>query len=205
VVRGICRRALVYLRCPSETANCHLDEAYVGALTEPVAAGQYVMMADTGLGMDRSTLERAFEPFFTTKDVGKGTGLGLSQVYGFVRQSAGHVRIYSELGEGTTVKIYLPRHVGADEDPAEISRSSDPTRAIGAESDLLVEDDEALRAYGVELLNDLGYNVLAAANAAAALEIIDRGHEIDLLFADVMMPGGMVANWPTRPCVAGRA
>jgi CheY-like chemotaxis protein len=180
-------------RMTIETANCHLDEAYVGALTEPVSAGQYVMIAvaDSGLGMDRSTLERAFEPFFTTKDVGKGTGLGLSQVYGFVRQSAGHVRIYSELGEGTTVKIYLPRHVGADEDPAEISRPSDPTRAIGAESVLLVEDDDALRAYGVELLNDLGYNVLAAANAATALEIIDRGHEIDLLFTDVVMPGGM--------------
>jgi CheY-like chemotaxis protein len=180
-------------RMTIETGNCHLDEAYVGALTEPVSAGQYVMIAvaDSGHGMDRSTLERAFEPFFTTKDVGKGTGLGLSQVYGFVRQSAGHVRIYSELGEGTTVKIYLPRHLGADEDPAEISRPSDPARAIGAESVLLVEDDDALRAYGVELLNDLGYNVLAATNAAGALEIIDRGHEIDLLFTDVVMPGGM--------------
>jgi PAS domain S-box-containing protein len=180
-------------RMTIETANCHLDEAYVDALTEPVSAGQYVMIAvaDSGLGMDRSTLEKAFEPFFTTKDVGKGTGLGLSQVYGFVRQSAGHVRIYSELGEGSTVKIYLPRHVGADEDPTEISRPSDPIRAIGAESVLLVEDDDALRAYGVELLNDLGYNVLAAANAASALEIIDRGHEIDLLFTDVVMPGGM--------------
>jgi PAS domain S-box-containing protein len=176
-----------------ETANCHLDEAYVGGLTEPVAVGQYVMIAvaDSGLGMDRSTLERAFEPFFTTKSVGKGTGLGLSQVYGFVRQSGGHVRIYSELGEGTTAKIYLPRHLGADEDTAEISRPSDPIHAIGAESILLVEDDEALRAYGVELLNDLGYNVLSAANAASALEIIDRGHKIDLLFTDVVMPGGM--------------
>jgi signal transduction histidine kinase len=180
-------------RMTIETANCHLDDAYVSALTEPISVGQYVMIAvaDTGLGMDRDTMERAFEPFFTTKDVGKGTGLGLSQVYGFVRQSAGHVRIYSELGEGTTVKIYLPRHVGADEDPVEISRPSDPMRAIGAETVLLVEDDDALRAYGVELLNDLGYNVLAAANAAGALEMIDRGHEIDLLFTDVVMPGGM--------------
>jgi PAS domain S-box-containing protein len=176
-----------------ETANCHLDEAYVSGLTEPVSAGQYLMIAvaDSGLGMDRTTLARAFEPFFTTKGVGKGTGLGLSQVYGFVRQSEGHVRIYSELGEGTTVKIYLPRHVGAEEHAAEISRSSDPIHAIGAESILIVEDDEALRAYGVELLNDLGYNVLAAANAAGALEIIERGHKIDLLFTDVVMPGGM--------------
>jgi PAS domain S-box-containing protein len=176
-----------------ETANCHLDEAYVSGLTEPVSAGQYVMIAvaDSGLGMDRATLERAFEPFFTTKGVGKGTGLGLSQVYGFVRQSAGHVRIYSELGEGTTVKIYLPRHVGAEEKATEISRPSDPIHAIGAESILLVEDDDALRAYGVELLNDLGYSVLAAANAAGALEIIERGHKINLLFTDVVIPGGM--------------
>jgi PAS domain S-box-containing protein len=176
-----------------ETANCHLDEAYVSGLTEPVSVGQYVMIAvaDSGLGMAPATLERAFEPFFTTKGVGKGTGLGLSQVYGFVRQSAGHVRIYSELGEGTTVKIYLPRHVGAEEHATEISGPSDPIRAIGGESILLVEDDDALRAYGVELLNDLGYSVLAAANAAGALEIVERGHKIDLLFTDVVMPGGM--------------
>jgi PAS domain S-box-containing protein len=176
-----------------ETANCHLDEAYVRDLTEPLSAGQYVMIAvaDSGMGMDRSTVERAFEPFFTTKGVGKGTGLGLSQVYGFVHQSAGHVRIYSEPSEGTIVKIYLPRHRGVEEHPAEISRPNDPIQAIGAESILLVEDDDALRAYGLELLNDLGYNVLAAANAAGALEIIDRGHKIDLLFTDVVMPGGM--------------
>jgi len=176
-----------------ETANCYLDEAYVAHLTEPVAAGQYVMVAvaDTGAGMDRTTLERAFEPFFTTKGVDKGTGLGLSQVYGFVRQSAGHVRIYSEPGEGTTVKIYLPRQVGAEEHAAEISRPNDPIHANGAESILLVEDDDALRAYGAELLNDLGYAVLVAANAGAALEIIERGHPIDLLFTDVVMPGGM--------------
>jgi PAS domain S-box-containing protein len=176
-----------------ETANCHLDEAYVSGLTEPVSPGQYVMIAvaDSGVGMDRSTLERAFEPFFTTKGVGKGTGLGLSQVYGFVHQSAGHVRIYSELGVGTTVKIYLPRHLGEEEHAAEIGRPSDPIHAIGPESILLVEDDDALRAYGVELLNDLGYSVLAAADGASALEIIDRGHPIDLLFTDVVMPGGM--------------
>jgi CheY-like chemotaxis protein len=141
--------------------------------------------------MDRPTLERVFEPFFTTKGVGKGTGLGLSQVYGFIRQSAGHVRIYSEVGEGTTVKLYLPRHAGAEEDAAEIDRSGAASRAIGAESVLVCEDDDALRVYAVELLSDLGYSVLAAPNAAAALEIIDRGHDVDLLFTDVVMPGGM--------------
>jgi signal transduction histidine kinase len=101
-----------------ETANCHLDDAYVGKLAEPVKAGQYVMISvsDTGEGMDRATLERAFQPFFTTKEIGKGTGLGLSQVYGFVRQSAGHVAIYSELGEGTAIKVYLPRHHGENEE-----------------------------------------------------------------------------------------
>ena len=175
-----------------ETANSYLDEGYVDALAEPVRAGQYVMIAvaDSGIGMDQATLERVFEPFFTTKGVGKGTGLGLSQVYGFVRQSAGHVKIYSELGEGTTVKIYLPRHAGA-EHPEEIDALDGASRAIGAESILVVEDDDALRVYGVEVLSDLGYSVLAASNAAVALEIIDRGHPIDVLFTDVVMPGGM--------------
>jgi len=176
-----------------ETANCYLDRSYVDGLTEPLEPGQYVMIAvaDTGAGMDRSTIEKAFEPFFTTKGVGKGTGLGLSQVYGFVRQSAGHVKIYSEIGEGTTVKIYLPRHHGQEEQEEESDRSGDPHHAVGAETVLVVEDDDALRMYDVEILNDLGYNVLPAANAAAALEILDRGHKIDLLFTDVVMPGGM--------------
>jgi CheY-like chemotaxis protein len=115
----------------------------------------------------------------------------LSQVYGFVRQSAGHVKIYSEIGEGTTVKIYLPRHHGQEEQEEESDRSGDAHHAVGAETVLVVEDDDALRMYDVEILNDLGYNVLPAANAAAALEILSRGHKIDLLFTDVVMPGGM--------------
>jgi PAS domain S-box-containing protein len=176
-----------------ETANCYLDEAYVSALSEPVRAGQYVMVAvaDTGTGMERSTLERAFEPFYTTKGAGKGTGLGLSQVYGFVRQTGGHVAVYSELGEGTTIKIYLPRHFGDEDRVEDQRRSRDQVRAIGAESILVVEDDDALRLYTVEILNDLGYSVLAAPNGRAALEIIDRGQKVDLLFTDIVMPGGM--------------
>ena len=175
-----------------ETTNAHLDDAYVRKLAEPVKAGQYVMISvsDTGTGMDASTLERAFEPFFTTKGVGKGTGLGLSQVYGFVRQSSGHLAIYSELGEGATVKIYLPRYHG-EEDLVEQSHRSGDSQSLGAETILVVEDDEALRLYTLEVLSDLGYSVLAAANAAAALDIIGRSPDIDLLFTDIVMPGGM--------------
>ena len=176
-----------------ETGNAHLDDAYVRKLAEPVKAGQYVMISvsDTGAGMDATTLERAFEPFFTTKGIGKGTGLGLSQVYGFVRQSSGHVAIYSEVGEGTTVKIYLPRYHGEEEVVEESRGSANDRKSLGAETILVVEDDEALRLYTVETLGDLGYSVVAAANAAAALEIIGRGPEIDLLFTDIVMPGGM--------------
>jgi PAS domain S-box-containing protein len=176
-----------------ETANCYLDEAYVASVTEPVAPGQYVMIAvaDTGSGMDAAALEQAFEPFFTTKGVGKGTGLGLSQVYGFVRQSSGHVRIYSELDHGATVKIYLPRHLSEEDDVEELGGSDDTSGAIGVETILVVEDDEQLRYYAIEALGDLGYRVLAAGNGAAALDILTQGHKIDLLFTDVIMPGGM--------------
>ena len=176
-----------------ETANSHLDSAYIDKLAEPVKAGQYVMISvsDTGAGMDRATAERAFEPFFTTKGVGKGTGLGLSQVYGFVRQSAGHVAIYSEVGEGTVVKIYLPRHHGAEESVREPVRVDGGVKAVGAETILVVEDEEALRQYTVDILSELGYAVLAAANGAAALDILKSHDDIDLLFTDIVMPGGM--------------
>jgi PAS domain S-box-containing protein len=175
-----------------ETANCYLDEAYVATLAEPVTHGQYVLIAvtDTGFGMDRETAEKAFEPFFTTKDIGKGTGLGLSQVYGFVRQSAGHVKIYSEPGEGTTVKIYLPRHFGPT-DRTTVDAVPEAARAIGTETILVVEDDEDLRIYAIEILRELGYRVLEAANGADALAILDRGGDIDLLLTDVVMPGGL--------------
>ncbi|MDB5410205.1 MAG: hypothetical protein JWL84_5117 [Rhodospirillales bacterium] len=175
-----------------ETANSYLDHAYVDPLMEPVEAGQYVMIAvaDTGGGMDRATRERAFDPFFTTKGIGKGTGLGLSQVYGFVRQSGGHVRIYSEIGEGTTVKIYLRRHVGEAEAAEDKGRQREAPRAIGAETILVVEDDDAVRAYTTEVLAELGYAVLEARDGASALQVLES-HRIDLLFTDVVMPGGM--------------
>ena len=174
-----------------ETANCYLDKSYVISLPEPVAVGQYVMIAvaDGGIGMDQATVERVFEPFFTTKAIGKGTGLGLSQVYGFVRQSCGHVSIYSEVGEGTTVKIYLPRFVGA-EDQVEDDRQV-ATRRNGTETVLVVEDDEALRTYTVETLTELGYRVLSASNAKTALEALNRENPVHLLFTDVVMPGGI--------------
>ncbi|CAN5364300.1 response regulator [soil metagenome] len=175
-----------------ETGNCYLDQAYVDALAEPVQSGQYVLIAvaDTGSGMSRDALEHAFEPFFTTKPAGRGTGLGLSQVYGFVRQSSGHVRIYSEIGEGTTVKLYLPRHLGSV-DVAAVATRTAPAGAIGRETILVVEDDEALRTYAVEVLGELGYHTFSAANGAAALAVLEGEPDIDLLFTDVVMPGGM--------------
>jgi signal transduction histidine kinase len=175
-----------------ESANAYLDQNYVDTLSEPVQAGQYVMIAvaDTGHGMDRATRERAFDPFFTTKEVGKGTGLGLSQVYGFVRQSGGHVRVYSEIGEGTTVKIYLRRHLGAAEEDSERSPESSAPRAIAAETILVVEDDVGLRAYTTEILIELGYGVLQAHDGPSALLMLER-NRVDLLFTDVVMPGGL--------------
>ena len=175
-----------------ETSNAHLDEAYVTALTEPVAPGQYVLIAvsDTGTGMDSTTLERVFEPFFTTKDLGKGTGLGLSQVYGFVRQSGGHIRLYSELGHGTCVKLYLPRAPASlkDETPAP---SFTLSTEGGPETILVVEDDETLREFSSGALRELGYNVLIAASGQAALDLLDANPQVDLLFTDVVLPEGM--------------
>jgi PAS domain S-box-containing protein len=176
-----------------ETANCYLDDSYVASLPEPVTPGQYVMIAvaDTGVGMEREVLDRAFEPFFTTKESGKGTGLGLSQVYGFVRQSSGNVRIYSEPDEGTTVKIYLLRHYGAEEHEDHSDRATESRGAVGGETILVVEDDEELRAYVVEILTELGYRVLDAPNAATALAVVERENTLDLLFTDVVIRGEM--------------
>jgi PAS domain S-box-containing protein len=175
-----------------ETANTFLDQAYVARLPEPVETGQYVMIAvaDTGAGMDQATRERAFDPFFTTKGIGKGTGLGLSQVYGFVRQSGGHVRIYSEVGEGTTLKIYLPRHTGGEAAVRDTGPAQGMPRAVGRESILVVEDDDGLRGYTVDILTELGYRVIEANNGPSALQMLAQ-HKVDLLFTDVVMPGGM--------------
>ncbi len=184
-----------------ETANTHLDEAYAAHHTE-VAPGQYVMIAvsDTGVGMDPETLDKVFEPFFTTKPVGKGTGLGLSQVYGFVKQSGGHVKIYSEPGRGTTVRLHLPRYLGEEDAPSD---EDEPLAPEGeSETILIVEDDEDVRSYSVESLRELGYRVLEAHDGPAALRILERDQAIDLLFTDVVLPNGLtgaqIAAWPWR-------
>jgi PAS domain S-box-containing protein len=176
-------------RITIETANCHLDDAYAREHVE-VAAGQYVMVAvsDTGVGMSADTIARAFEPFFTTKEIGKGTGLGLSQTFGYVKQSGGHIKIYSELGEGTTIKVYLPRHYG-EGDVAKImpARMGAP-RGAASETVLIVEDDNRLREIARAMLQELGYLVVDAASAAEALEVLKSDANVSLLLTDIVMP-----------------
>lgn len=176
-------------RLTIETANASLDENYI-LEHEGVSPGQYVLIAvtDTGSGMPPDVVSRAFDPFFTTKKVGLGTGLGLSQVYGFVKQSSGHIKIYSEPGQGTTIKIYLPRYYGADTPPPN-ARATRPMPA-GSSTDviLVVEDEERLRQMTVDTLVELGYSVFDAGHARDALAIIDAHPEITLLFTDIMMP-----------------
>ena len=179
-------------RLTIEVGNAFLDDDYVRGQVD-VKPGQYVMLAvsDTGCGMTPQVLAQVFQPFFSTKPTGSGTGLGLSMVYGFVRQSGGHVKIYSEPGHGTTVKLYLPRaHEGADAVDATPGSGTD---AGGDETVLVVEDDAAVRGATVEMLQELGYRVLKAGDADQALVVIDDAvaHHaaIDLLFTDVVMPG----------------
>ncbi|MEN3953351.1 PAS domain S-box protein [Iodidimonas sp. SYSU 1G8] len=176
-------------RLTIETANTHLDRAYA-ALHDEVVAGQYVMIAvaDTGAGMTPEVMARAFEPFFTTKDVGKGSGLGLSMVYGFAKQSGGHIKIYSELGQGTVAKLYLPRTL----QPQPEVRA--PTGALargGTECILLVEDDDLVRDHVSDQLKTFGYRVVAVANGPDALEALQEMADFDLLFTDVVMPRGL--------------
>ncbi len=176
-------------RLTVETQNAHLDARYAAAHLG-VPPGQYVLIAvtDTGSGMPEAVIARAFDPFFTTKEVGKGTGLGLSQVYGFVKQSGGHVKIYSEPGQGTTVKVYLPRLLNAAEDaPEEASAPGLPT-GDAQEIILIVEDEPAVRQFSVDALGELGYRVLEADGAATALRLLDLHPEITLMFTDVVMP-----------------
>ncbi|MBI4725190.1 MAG: response regulator [Rhodomicrobium sp.] len=172
-----------------ETGNSYLDEAYV-AREAGVASGQYVAICvtDTGCGMPREIAERAFDPFFTTKRNGKGTGLGLSQVFGFVRQSGGHVKIYSEPGHGTAVKVYLPRYFGpAAQKDRDVQDPAEGLRGYGTV--LIVEDEDAVRNFSKQALQELGYMVVDACSGPAALELLEKHPEITLLLTDIIMPG----------------
>ena len=171
-----------------ETSNAYLDDEYCRH-HEGILPGQYVVTAvtDNGTGMPPEIVDKAFEPFFTTKETGKGTGLGLSQVYGFIKQSGGHVKIYSEAGEGTTIKLYLPRHVGddailPDDEPVGSERGR-------GETILVVEDDEGVRQYASEILRDLNYQIIEAKDSASAMRLLDADKQFDLLLTDVVLPG----------------
>ena len=173
-----------------ESANVFADENY-SRFNPEIAPGQYVAIcvSDNGVGMPSDVLERAFEPFYTTKEPGHGTGLGLSQVYGFVKQSGGHIKIYSEVGQGTTVKIYLPRLRGkaAEDEPEE---QNEEIGAEGSETILVVEDDAEVRAYLSEALRNLNYSVFTAPNMETGLDVLRKQGRIDLLLTDIVMPGG---------------
>lgn len=172
-----------------ETANAHVDDSYAARYPE-VSAGQYVLISvtDTGVGMTADVMSRAFDPFFTTKPLGEGTGLGLSQVFGFVKQSGGHIKLYSEVGDGTTVKIYLPRLVSA----SAIAETPEPQVEPAGHSDetvLVVEDEDDVRVYSTETLRELGYSVLDAQDGTSALHLLEQHPEVNLLFTDVGLPG----------------
>lgn len=173
-----------------EAGNASLDDKYV-QLHGDAEPGQYVMLAvtDTGSGMTPDVVEKAFNPFFTTKEPGSGTGLGLSMVYGLVKQSGGHINIYSEVDVGTTVRVYLPRTRAAEETNTEMALSTPPANFGKADTILVVEDDAIVRATAVETLQELGFTVLQATNADHALAVVESGVKIDLLFTDVVMPG----------------
>jgi CheY-like chemotaxis protein len=180
-------------RLTIETGNTALDISYADQ-NPGVIPGQYILVAvsDTGSGISAENLSRVFDPFFTTKEVGKGTGLGLSMVYGFAKQSQGHVKIYSELGHGTSVKLYLP-HANQKSEPS--SQYQAPIADLrGSEVILLVEDNEPVREFAKSQLVDLGYRVLEATNGKDALKVLGKHKDIDLLFTDVVMPGGLTGR-----------
>jgi CheY-like chemotaxis protein len=186
------------------TRNVSLDEAYVAAQPD-LRAGDFVVIevADSGTGMAADIVSQIFEPFFSTKEEGKGSGLGLSMVFGFIKQSGGHVTVYSEPGHGSSFKIYLPRTAG--DASFEDNQAADPVPRGRAEMILVVEDNEAMRSVVVKQLGSLGYRVVEAENAMQALDIIASDRPIDLLFTDIIMAGAMdgfalaeeaVRRWP---------
>lgn len=190
-------------RLTIETFNAHLDDHYA-AEHVGVPQGQYVLLAvtDTGLGMTEAQIGRAFEPFFTTKSAGQGTGLGLAQVYGFLKQSGGHARIYSEVGHGTTLKLYFPRHMEAVQ-PQPVASSEAAPLGTRNETVLVVEDQPRVRELTAQGLRELGYTVLEADGAEAALAILQSRQDIALLFTDVVMPkmdGRKLANEAVKLC-----
>jgi CheY-like chemotaxis protein len=193
-------------RLTIETKNVHLDADYA-RVNPDVVPGDFVLIevSDTGAGMDAETLTRVFEPFFTTKDAGRGTGLGLSMVFGFVKQSAGHIKIYSEVGHGTTVRIYLPR-ADAALPVAETKAAAAPAEPQRhGETILVVEDNADVRGTVVNQLAGLGYQVVEAASPRAALAILSNPETaIDLLFTDIIMPGGMNGHELARAALAER-
>jgi signal transduction histidine kinase/CheY-like chemotaxis protein len=172
-----------------ESANAYIDDNYARERSD-VAAGQYVLVSvtDTGTGMAQDVIDRAFDPFFTTKAVGKGTGLGLSQVFGFVKQSGGHVAIYSELGQGTTVKLYLPRFLGSDPGQLRTVASDDIPLGNPSEIILVVEDEQRVRHFAVDALRELGYTAISAASPQEALVALREQPTISMLFTDIVMP-----------------
>jgi nitrogen-specific signal transduction histidine kinase len=179
-----------------ETRNAHLDDDYA-RINPEVAPGDYVMLAvtDTGSGMPPDVIERAFEPFFTTKATGKGTGLGLSMIYGFAKQSSGHLKIYSEVGHGTTIRLYLPRHkIEATPATAATATHVPAHHAGGPETILVVEDEPMVRGLVTQRLIELGYRVLEAGDGAVALRILQSPEAIDLLLTDVVLPGAMTGR-----------
>jgi two-component system NtrC family sensor kinase len=182
-------------RLTIETSNAYLDEAYIARSGADVKSGQFVLVAvsDTGEGMPPEVRDKAFEPFFTTKAAGAGTGLGLSMVYGFVKQSGGHVQIYSEVGQGTTIKMYFPRLADASTFPAWEAAEAPTLPRSGEHHEriLLVEDDDDVSRFVIDALSDIGYRVDHATTGAKALELINAIPDFALMLTDVILPGGM--------------
>ena len=178
-------------RITIETANSWLDER--AARQRDMQPGQYVAIcvSDTGTGMTPDVLARAFDPFFTTKPAGQGTGLGLSTIYGFARQSSGQVRIYSEVGQGTSVHLYLPRHLGEAENEEAVPQLDQAPKAGAGETVLVVDDEPSVRMLVAEVLDELGYSAIEASDGISGLKVLRSDVRIDLLITDVGLPGGL--------------